>query len=54
MVKFWDSANWQSLCKKCHDGAKQRMEKSGVVVGCNLSGLPLDPKHHWQRPKTPA
>lgn len=54
MVKFWDSANWQSLCKKCHDGAKQRMEKSGVVVGCNLSGLPLDPKHHWQKPKTPA
>lgn len=54
MVKFWDSGNWQSLCKPCHDVAKQRQEKSGVVVGCNLAGRPLDPNHHWNKPKTPA
>lgn len=24
---FWDQANWQSLCKKCHDSVKQRIEK---------------------------
>ena len=23
---FWDSSNWQSLCKPCHDKHKQRME----------------------------
>jgi 5-methylcytosine-specific restriction endonuclease McrA len=54
MVKFWDSANWQSLCKDCHDGAKQRQEKSGVVVGCNLAGVPLDPNHHWNKAKAEA
>ena len=49
MVLFWQSSNWQSLCKACHDGAKQRAEKSGTVAGCNLSGLPLDPNHHWAK-----
>lgn len=29
---FFDFANTQSLCKPCHDGAKQRMEKAGVVT----------------------
>lgn len=24
---FWDPKNHQSLCKRCHDGAKQRMER---------------------------
>lgn len=47
MEKFWNSANWQSLCKDCHDGAKQRLEKSGVLAGCTLAGVPLDPNHHW-------
>lgn len=45
---FWDRANWQSLCKTCHDSTKQRMEKSGRL-GCSDSGLPLDPSHHWNR-----
>ena len=26
-VLFWDEANLQTLCKPCHDGAKQRAEK---------------------------
>lgn len=46
---FWDRNNWQSLCKTCHDSIKQRMEKSGAVVGCTLDGLPLDSGHHWNR-----
>lgn len=46
---FWDRANWQSLCKPCHDSTKQRMEKSGHV-GCDAQGKPLDPRHHWHRP----
>ena len=24
---FWDRSNWQSLCKHCHDSAKQRKER---------------------------
>jgi 5-methylcytosine-specific restriction endonuclease McrA len=23
---FWNPANWQSLCKRCHDSDKQRIE----------------------------
>lgn len=44
---FWSRKNWQSLCKFCHDSVKQRLEKSGRVVGCTPEGLPLDPKHPW-------
>ena len=25
---FWDRSNWQSLCKACHDGWKQRQERN--------------------------
>lgn len=44
---FFDPKNLQSLCKHCHDSIKQQMEKSGVARGCDESGLPLDPNHHW-------
>jgi 5-methylcytosine-specific restriction endonuclease McrA len=27
---FWDEGNVQTLCKPCHDGAKQRSERAGV------------------------
>jgi len=29
MRLFWDSSNWQGLCKPCHDSWKQGLEKSG-------------------------
>lgn len=48
-VLFFDPNNLQSLCKCCHDGTKQQMEKSGVLRGCDSSGLPLDSNHHWNR-----
>lgn len=44
---FFDPTNLQSLCKPCHDGAKQQLEKSGTLRGCGLDGLPLDANHHW-------
>lgn len=47
--RFWDRDNWQSLCKHCHDSVKQRLEKSGVIAGCDASGRPSDPSHHWNR-----
>lgn len=46
---FWDRSNWQSLCKKCHDSYKQRLEKSGTVAGCDIHGIPLDKNHHWNK-----
>ncbi|MGZ4955295.1 MAG: HNH endonuclease [Methylobacter sp.] len=49
MKLFWDRDNWQSLCKLCHDGDKQRLEKSGRVAGCDASGVPVDPNHHWNK-----
>lgn len=39
----------QSLCKHCHDSYKQRLEKSGTIVGCDEHGLPVDPGHHWNQ-----
>lgn len=48
---FWDRNNWQSLCKPCHDSTKQRLEKSGRLVGCTDDGRPLDPRHHWNTPR---
>lgn len=47
MKLFWDRANWQSLCKPCHDSWKQRLEKSGVEPGCDRSGVPVAAGHHW-------
>jgi 5-methylcytosine-specific restriction protein A len=46
---FWDRKNWQGLCKPHHDSTKQRMEKSGQVIGCDESGMPLDPNSHWRK-----
>lgn len=45
---FYDVSNLQSLCKACHDGAKQQQEKSGYLRGSNVQGLPLDTNHHWR------
>lgn len=46
---FFDPTNLQSLCKPCHDGHKQRLERGGVVTGCGADGIPLDPAHHWRQ-----
>lgn len=45
---FWDKRNWQPLCKQHHDSTKQRMEKHGVAIGCDVNGYPLDPNSHWR------
>ena len=46
---FFDPRNLQSLCKTCHDAAKQELEKSGTLRGCDEDGLPLDANHHWRK-----
>lgn len=47
-VLFFDADNLQSLCKLCHDAHKQRLEKTGAVLGCDAKGIPLDGRHHWR------
>lgn len=47
LVLFFDPTNLQSLCKTCHDAAKQTLERTGVLPGCGLDGRPVDPAHHW-------
>lgn len=47
---FWDSKNWQALCKPCHDSVKAQLERSGTIKGCDAQGMPLDPNHHWSAP----
>ena len=44
---FWDTANWQPLCKHCHDAHKQRQEHGGYLGGCGTDGMPADPMHPW-------
>lgn len=39
----------QSLCAACHSGAKQQEESRGTLRGGDLEGVPLDPRHHWNR-----
>jgi len=33
LALFWDEANLQSLCKKCHDGEKQKQDKAAQRAG---------------------
>jgi 5-methylcytosine-specific restriction endonuclease McrA len=50
IILFWDQSNWQSLCKPCHDGHKQSIEKGGAGrSGCDAAGMPTDKAHHWNR-----
>jgi 5-methylcytosine-specific restriction endonuclease McrA len=46
-VLFFDRNNMQSLCESCHNGLKQAMEKGGAS-GCDINGMPINPKHHWR------
>lgn len=44
---LFDAANLQSLCKQHHDSAKQSQERTGVLRGADVNGMPLDPAHPW-------
>lgn len=48
--EFFFNGQLQSLCKRCHDSAKQAQEKGdGLLRGAGLDGKPLDLNHHWNR-----
>jgi len=40
---------FQSLCKQCHDRAKQQSEKLGYSTKIGSDGLPSDPRHPFYR-----
>ena len=46
---FWDTSNWQAVCKEHHDSTIAREESRGVKIGSDLSGNPIDKSHHWYR-----
>jgi 5-methylcytosine-specific restriction enzyme A len=36
-----DPNNLQSLCKPCHDSAKQAQDRRGRAIGCDVDGNPI-------------
>ena len=40
----------QSLCASCHSSLKQQVENGGLMKGCDSAGVPLDPRHPWNKP----
>lgn len=45
---FWSEANLWTLCKPCHDSAKQSEERTGLIKG-SINGRPKDPNHPWNK-----
>jgi hypothetical protein len=46
---FWRGP-FQSLCGSCHSRHKQAADhRGGVTRGCDASGHPTSPLHHWNR-----
>lgn len=41
MALFWESSNWQALCKPCHDQDKARLERGSHAIGAGLDGWPI-------------
>ena len=39
---FWNSLNWQSLCKICHDSIKAREERGTIGNAIGLDGWPIE------------
>jgi 5-methylcytosine-specific restriction enzyme A len=48
MKLFWNSRNWQGLCKQCHDSIGQSQDK-GTYNPINIDGFPENPSHHWEK-----
>lgn len=46
---FFDRRNLQSLCKRCHDTTKQSQERLGYSNEIGPDGLPIDPRHPFNR-----
>jgi len=42
---FWDTGNWQGLCKPDHDSVKAFIEANGYSKEIGDDGWPIDPQH---------
>ena len=40
---------FQSLCATHHNSTKARIERSGVQIGGDVNGQPIDSNSHWYR-----
>ena len=40
-VLFWDTKNWQGLCKPHHQSTKAQMERGKTREGCDINGVPF-------------
>lgn len=46
---FYDTGNFQPLCKPCHDSDKALEESRGYRPGNNADGMPVDGNHPWNK-----
>ena len=46
---MWDTNNLQSLCATCHSGTKRIEDVIGYSQSASKNGMPLDPKHPWNK-----
>jgi len=42
--------NLQPLCHSCHSLKTAADHGKNVPMGCDINGMPLDPRHPWYRP----
>jgi hypothetical protein len=47
--KFW-AGPFQTLCKACHDGEKQKQEVAARAAGDDVAGRPASYRPEWLRP----
>ena len=51
LTLFWDRNNWVGRCWS-HHSSKSRADVTGKphrIRGCDASGFPKDPAHHWRQ-----
>lgn len=44
-----DRKNLASLCRPCHSRKTQADMGKIIYMGCDVNGMPLDPKHAWSQ-----
>ena len=46
---FWSESNMRALCKPCHDGIKQQIEKRGYESTIGTDGFPVSADHPFNQ-----
>jgi len=52
----WNIEGLRSLCASCHSRKTRHVDQLGkaavprrIIKGCDATGWPLDPEHHWNK-----